>query len=418
MSQTWVWLQLAGRNLIRQRRRTALIAAAMALGVAVLIFFLGLGDGMHAQWIDAGVRLADGHLTVERPGFRASGALADRLDSTELAGVEAAVAALGPRAGIAAPAPRLTVSALAGSANAAVPVRAVGVDPTLERALSLLPSRLEAGRFLAPDDRLGAVIGRGLADRLELEVGSRFVLTAQGAGGVEQQLVRVTGIFRTGIREVDEGVVDLPIETAARWLGVPGSATSYALLLEDAREAAGLVRRLAPSLPEGVATFTWRETSPELDAAVRVDDIGNYLFNAVLLSLVALAVLEALLVSVLHRGREFGLLRAMGVTAGGTAAIVLAEGLILALVSGGLGLGLGLAITAATGTTGIDLSGALGGQLSVSGAVVSPIVHPVARLSRAWQGLVVVFALGVLSSLYPMWQASRLDVATAMQVDQ
>jgi putative ABC transport system permease protein len=412
-----VTLELAGRNLVRQRRRTGLIGAAMALGVAVLIFFLGLGDGMHAQWIDAGVRLGDGHVTIETAAFQAGGDLADRLAPDLLAPIRRALRAPGVAGEVVAASPRLRVSALAASATGAVPVHAMGVDPALEARFSLFPSRLVSGRFLREDDRLSAVIGRGLADRLRLAVGSRLVLTAQGADGVQEQLVRVTGIFRTGIRDVDEGIVELPLESAGAWLGVPGSATAYSILLRDAGRATGVAAELSAALPRPAAAYTWRETSPELDAAVRIDNVGNYLFNAVLLALVALAVLEALLVSVLHRGREFGLLQAMGVTAAGTGALVLAEGVLLALVSGVTGLGLGLGITALLGHTGIDLSAMLGNQLSVSGAIVSPVVHPTVRLARAGQSLAVVFVLGMLSSLYPMWQASRLDAATAMQVD-
>lgn len=418
MTRAALILALAGRNVVRQTRRSLLIAAAMAVGVGVLIFFLALGDGMHAQWIDAGVRLGDGHVAIERPRFHTSGLLEDRLDSADVARARRAVASLEPTGWIAAAAPRLTVSALASSAASAVPVQAVGVDPVQETALSLLPSKLVKGRFLEPDDRFAAVVGKGLADRLQLELGSRLVLTAQGTGEVAEQLARVVGIFSTGIREVDQGVVDLPLATAGRWLGVPGAATSYAIVLHDGRRAESVAGRLQQSLPSWLGALTWRQTSPELDAAVRVDDLGNYLFNAVLLSLVALAVLEALLVSVLHRGREFGLLRAMGLTSRGTALVVLVEGVLLAVVSGGLGLALGFGVSALLAHTGIDLSGALGDQMTVSGAIVSPIVHPAARLARAWQGVVVVLALGVLSSLYPMWQASRIDVATALQVDQ
>ncbi len=417
MSRVVILLRLALRNVVRQGRRSALIALAMALGIAVLIFFLGLGDGMHAQWIDAGVRLGDGHLTVETPAFRQGGGLDDRLGPGAVDATARTLARPALAQAIAAAAPRITVSALAGSAAAAVPVRAIGVEPAREAPFSLFPGRMVAGRFLEPDDRIAAVLGQGLADRLALKVGSRFVLTAQGDSGVQEQLVRVTGIFRTGIREVDEGVVDLPLGTAEAWLHTGAAATSYAILLHDAAAVPTVAAALAPALPSGTAVYTWRETSPELDAAVRLDDAGNYLFNAVLLMLVALAVLEALLVSVLHRGREFGLLRAMGLTAGGVSAVVLAEGVLLACLSGAVGLGAGLGLTAWLGRTGIDLSGVLGTQLSVSGAIVSPIVHPVAHAARAAQGLVVVLALGVFSSLYPMWQASRLDVATAMQAD-
>jgi ABC-type lipoprotein release transport system permease subunit len=414
-----ILLRLAARNVMRQRRRSALIALAMVLGVALLIFMLAVGDGTHAQWIDAGVRLAGGHVTVESPAFRRSASLDDRMDSATASAVATAMARPAIAPYVRASAPRITVSALASSASSALPVQVLGVDPAAERAFSLLPQKLTKGRFFADTDRTAAVVGQGLVERLGLELGSRFVVTAQTANGdVQEQLLHVTGIFRTGIREVDEGLIDIPLSTARRWLAAPGAVTSVAVLLRDGDDVPRVTHALAPLLPGGAHAFSWRETSPELDAAVRIDNMGNYLFNGILLAIVSLAVLEALLVSVLHRRREFGVLHAVGLSARETSLVVLAEGLMLAVVSGAVGMGVGLGVTAILGHTGLDLTAAFGDQLSISGAIVNPVIYPTVHLARAWQGTVVVLALGVLSSIYPMWQASRIDVADAMQVDQ
>ena len=418
MTRALMVLRLAARNVLRQRRRSALIALAMILGVALLIVFLALGDGTHAQWIDAGVRLAGGHVTIETPAYRRSTSLDDRLDPGATAAVLKAVAAPDVARYVAAAAPRITVSALASSASSAVPVQALGVDPAVERAFSLLPAKVTDGSFLADSVATDAVVGQRFVERLGLRMGERFVLAAQtSAGDVQEQLLRVTGIFRTGVPEVDEGLVILPIATARHWLGTPGAVTSVAILLRNGGDVPGAVRALGPLLPPAAAPFTWRETSPELDAAVRIDNLGGYLFNGILLAIVALAVLEALLVSVLHRRREFGVMRALGLSARDTSLVVLAEGVLLATASGALGLALGAGIIATLGRTGLDLSSALGDQLTISGALVSPIIYPAVHAARVWQGVVVVFTLGALSSLYPMWQASRTDVADAMQGD-
>jgi len=419
MSRVRPLLRIAARNVARQGRRSALIAAAMTLGVATLAIFLALGDGMHAQWIDAGVRLADGHVTLEAPGYRPSMDVANRLDSLAVDAVRAALAAPDVARDVRAAAPRLAVNALASSAASALPVRALGVEPEAERRFSILPNRLVAGRVLQQGDRLEALVGQGLADRLNLQPGSRFVLAAPDTSGqVQEQLVHVAGVFKTGIREVDDGVVQLPIETVRRWLDTPGAATGIAVLLNRGRDTEAMARSLRALVPPDIAVLTWRETSPELDAAVRVDNFGNYIFNAILLSIVALAVLEALLVSVLHRQREFGVLQAMGLSGWETSVVVLGEGLLLAGASGLAGLALGFGVNWILSRTGIDLSKVMGDQLSISGAIVSPIVHPEARLSRAWQGAAVVACLGVLASLYPMWQAARIDVADAVKLEQ
>jgi putative ABC transport system permease protein len=418
MSRAAPLFRIALRNVLRQRRRSALIAAAMTLGVATLAIFLALGDGMHDQWIDAGVRLADGHVTLETPGYRPGMDAAQRLDSAALGRVRAALASPAVARDVRAAAPRLAVDALASSATSALPVRALGVDPAAERRFSALPDHLEAGRALRPGDRLEALVGAGLARRLHLRPGARFVLTAPDASGaVQEQLVYVAGVFQTGIREVDQGVVDLPIETVRRWLGMPGAATGVALLLERGGRAAAVARALRRLLPPAIAVRTWHETAPELDAAVRVDNLGNYFFNGILLAIVALAVLEALLVSVLHRRREFGVLQALGLTGRETSLVVLGEGMLLAGASGLAGLALGFGVTWILSRTGIDLSHVMGDQLSISGAIVSPVVRPAARLSRAWQGAVVVALLGLVASLYPMWQAARTDVADAVKLE-
>lgn len=418
MSRASPLLRIAARNVVRQSRRSALIAAAMTFGVATLAIFLALGDGMHAQWIDAGVRLADGHVTLEAPRYRPGMDVADRLDSAALARSRAALERPAIARDVLAAAPRLAVDALASSATSALPVRAQGVDPAAEGRFSALLTHLVTGRMLQPGDRLEALVGAGLAERLHLGPGARFVLAAPDqSGAVQEQLVHVAGVFKTGIREVDQGVVDLPIETVRRWLGMPGAATGVAVLLARGRSAVAVARALQGVLPPDIVARTWHETAPELDAAVRVDNLGNYLFNAILLAIVTLAVLEALLVAVLHRRREFGVLQALGLTARETSLVVLGEGMLLAGVSGIAGLALGLGVTWILSRTGIDLSRVLGDQLSISGALVSPIVHPAARLSRVWQGGLVVLALGVVASLYPMWQSTRIDVADAVKLE-
>ncbi len=416
MRHAVVLLRLAVRNVLRQRRRSVLISLAMILGIALLIFFLALGDGLHAQWIDAGVRLADGHVSIETPAFRRSASLDDRLDSAAVARVARALADPSVAPFISVAAPRLSVSALASSASSALPVQVLGVDPDAERRFSALPEKLIAGRWLSDTDVHAAIVGQGLVSRLGLSLGSRFVITAQTTGGdVQEQLVFVTGIFHTGIRDVDEGMVDIPLRTARRWLSAPGAETSVAILLHDGSNADATAAALGPLLPAAARAFTWRQTSPELDAAVRVDNFGNYLFNGILLAIITVAVLEALLVSVLHRRREFGLLLALGLPASETSLVVLAEGLTLAVVSGAVGMALGMGVVWILGRTGLDLTGAMGTDMSISGAVVSPIVHPAVRLARAWEGTIVVLALGILSSVYPTWQASRIDAAQAMQ---
>ena len=94
---------------------------------------------------------------------------------------------------------------------------------------------------------------------------------------------------------LDDSAPQAALERRRQWLATPGAVTSVAILLRDGEDVPAAVQNLRPLLPPFTVPFTWRETSPELDAAVRIDNLGAYLFNAILLAIVALAVLEALL---------------------------------------------------------------------------------------------------------------------------
>ncbi len=414
-----LFLQLAIRNVVRNSRRSALTAAAMTFGLAVLMWARAITDGAHETWVTGAVRIALGHVAIEAPGFARSGNIADRLSAEQLDGAEAALRSPEVAPLVRAVAPRLVVSGLASSAAAAVPVLIQGVDPAAEARFGSLTRSAVGGAFLAPGDRIAAFIGTGLARRLALGIGSRLVLTAQSASGeITGQLVRVVGTFQSGVPDIDDGLVYIPIETARGWLGVPGAATALAVLLTSSRATDRAVRALGPHLPAGSAALTWRQTAPALDSALRIDDWSGYLFLLILLALVALAILNAVLMSVLNRNRELGVLEALGLTRRETGLLVFAEGVLLTTASGILGIALGFGVTWVFWRHGIDFSALVKGDITMSGALISPVMVPEFRVSQVVLCLILTLLIGVAASIYPARVAARIDVAEAMKFDR
>lgn len=419
--KTRALLLLSARSVGRNLRRSALTAAAMALGLALLIFSRALAEGGHEQWIDSAVRLGTGHVAIQAPEYLETGRLEHRLDAERLQRVYEALQDSTVAARIDTWTTRVAVTGLASSATSALPIRIEGVDPARERAFSSLPGQIQEGRYLEPDDRLRAFVGRELARRLDLEVGSRFVLTAQAASGqVEAQMMRVAGIFRTGIQEMDEGLVHVPIETVRTWLGVPGEATTVALLLSNSRETDATAALLSQELDgaRGIRVLGWRKASPEMDSAVRIDDYGDYVFHTILFAIVALAILNAVMMSVLGRKREFGILQALGLTRGETGCVVLGEGLFLTAASGLVGMILGFAFTWGFFRDGLDFSSFMEGDMSASGGIIDPVIIPIFRFEHVLMSLASIAVIGTLASLYPALRASKLDVAEAMKFEQ
>ncbi len=419
-----VMARVALRNLRRQARRTSLTAAAMIVGGALLIFSLSLGDGSHEDWIRSGARLGTGHITIQAPRYAATRKIEDRLSAESRAAAETALARPEIARHVVAKAPRVAVPALASSPAGARPAQVVGVEPTPEAAFSLLDDKLVRGRYLEPHDRLAAYIGAGLAERLDVKLGARLVLTAQDAAGeITGQLVRVVGIFRTGIPEIDESVVHIPLATAANWLRLDDDVTAIAVLLDSSRNVDRVARALGRALADPVragrlAVATWREAMPELHAAVRIDQLGNYIWQVIMFTIIALGIVNTILMSVLHRRREFGLLQALGLTPGQTGRLVVLEGAFLTTVSGLIGIGLGLFVTWLLWRDGLDISFTWSEEWSFSGVVMNPVIVPLFSAARVVQALLFIFAIGTLASLYPAYQAARIDVAAAMKFER
>jgi len=272
---------LAFRNLRRELRRSLLAASAMVLGGAILIFSFALGDGSQEQWIRSGVRMGAGHVTVERPEFRSSRSVDDRLPAEVRRAAEGAVASPGIASKVVAVAARLTVRGLASSASGARPVRIVAVEPLAEAEFGTLDDQVVEGRYLEPGDRLHAYVGAGLASALDLRLGSRLVLRSQDVRGeIAGQLLRVVGLFRSGVPEIDRSTIHVPLTTAGEWLGSRGDVTSFGVVLVDstvvADVAAKLERALASQVNDGRArVLEWQEANPALATAVAIDDSGN-----------------------------------------------------------------------------------------------------------------------------------------------
>jgi putative ABC transport system permease protein len=415
-------LRLALRNLRRQKRRSVLSGSAMVLAMALLVFSRAIAEGGHEDWIDAGVRMGGGHVSVQAPDYRTRRTLEYRLSPEVRAAVQDALRSDEISRRLVASAPRLIVQGLASSSQAALPAAIMAVDPELETHFSALQDKLMDGRWLEPDDRLHAYVGYRLANRLKLREGSRFVLTAQDANGdISGQMVRVAGTFRSGIPDMDEGFIQIPLATAQEWLGVPGAVTTEALLLRGSRDVGPVRRELGRALAgwSGEAeVLGWRESMPELDAAVRMDDWADYVFHLVLFVIAATAIVNTILMSVMYRTREFGVLRALGLERGEVGRVVFIEGMILTAISGLVGMALGAAIVWGFFRNGLDFSALWDMEMEAAGVVIDPVIVPRFRWNQIVQSLFFILAIGSLSSIYPAWRATRIDVAEAMKFEE
>src|SRR6202158_5553333 len=212
-------VKIGWRNLWRNPRGTLLTALALGLGLTLLLISLGLLDGSHEQMVGNAVRFGTGHVVIQGQGYQDTGSLELLLPvqfastTGELMYSEAMKHVL---RGIS---PRLLASGLLSSAANASGVSLMGVIPKQERIVSLIPQRIVEGNYLNDDQQSGVVIGTELARKLAVKVGAKVVLMTQavqpagteatdaGEGEMESTLLRVSGIFRTGIQAIDAHII-------------------------------------------------------------------------------------------------------------------------------------------------------------------------------------------------------------------
>jgi putative ABC transport system permease protein len=421
--------KLSWRNLWRNPRGTLLTVLALGVGLALLLVSLGLLDGGHEQMIADGVRLGPGDVVIQAKGYQDTGSDELLLPARGVSVVGQFLRTKTMKRLVLGVSPRLLATGLLSSSANSTGVRIMGVRPQDERAVSLIPQRMVEGTYLSKDRPSGVVIGAALARKLEVKIGSKVVLMTQAlrqpdtgakkAAGEEMHstLLRVSGIFRTGLQAIDANVIYLPLSATQALLGVAnGQVTQVALLLEQEGDSPLVARALRKHLAGApIEVLTWRESLPMLAQILGLDHAFNYIMNGVILAMVGLGILNTILMRVLERRYEFGVCKALGLRPGQLALMVIGESLALTAISLVLGLVLGLGIEHYFATSGLDLRWVFKTGLPPA-LVFEPILYSRLSLSRIVWSVSIVFMMATVISSYPALKAARTDLPDALKV--
>jgi putative ABC transport system permease protein len=422
-------MEVSWRNLWRNPRGTLLTALALGLGLALLLISLGLLDGGHEQTIAEGVRFGPGHVVIQAKGFQDTGSQELLIPARVVSAIDAFLRTGPMKRVLLGVSPRLLATGLLSSAANSAGVSIIGVIPRDERAVSLIPQRMVAGLYLSDDQPSGVVIGAELAAKLEVKPGSKVVLMTQAirppgteakdatGGQMQSTLLRVDGVFRSGIQAVDAGVVHLPLPVAETLLGVPDhQVTQVALFLRQEGESLMVARSLRGQLAaDPVEVLTWRESMPMLAQILGLDHAFNYVMNGVVMVMVGLGILNTILMRVLARRYEFGVCKALGLRPEQLAAMIISESLALAAISLALGLALGLSVEHYFASSGLDLRWLFRSGLP-PGLMFDPILYSRLSLARIVSSVSIVFVMATVIACYPAFKAARTELPDALKV--
>lgn len=400
--------KLAWRNLWRHKRRTQLLLAVVAYASVAIIFFWGFFDGVvdmmvtsQARYLEAPVLIASEAYVADPDPDRAL---------TDLDFLDEARALLDVRTA----APRLDVPALLRSPYQALGTSVRGVDPTLEPAVSDLPEHVADGRLLASPGEI--VLGRRLAERLDVRVGERVVLDVQSAAGAQAAGLTLVGVFDADIRSVDERMAWIHLDDARALTGVP-AATGVALDVPAGRErAVADALNEAGILPAGVAAYGIHDQLSGLLAGIETKRVAMMPIIMLFALFAAVTVMSTVVVSVIERTREFGVTASLGMTQGQIARMVMLEAAFVTGLGFVVGSAAGYAlnwILSATNLMGPMMKSVYSGILD-NFAISDQIVVGLSLGYLGWTALTVLLA-AALALAVPGRRIRSLQPAEAMR---
>lgn len=404
-----IFLKLALRGLRRNLRRSLITIFAIAIGLAALVFLIGYMDGTNRQMITNITGYLSGHLQAHQRGYHDDPTLDltfDRADEL--------MARFDKRGAIAAIAPRIESPALASGSEKTRGVMVIGVDPESERRVTTLYKALKQGEYLDPEDRRGAMLGERTAEILGVKVGEEVALVTQAAdGSVGAARFRVRGIYRSGIDMIDTSFIFVTLPAAQELLALEGRVTTIAVRLADLDEVPRTVAQLRSELGPDFEVLGWQALMPELSGNVELHSLFVNMILLIVFTIVTLGIANTVLMGVMERTHEFGVMLALGTRPAQVARTVLYEALLLGLGAIVLGGAIGVGITAYFGYRGIDFGAYSQAAQMMPG--LTGIVYPSVRMDSLLLLSAILLATTVCASVYPALKAAHLSPVEAIR---
>jgi ABC-type lipoprotein release transport system permease subunit len=404
-----LFARIAWRNIHRNLRRTLITLAAIASGLAAIIVFFGFSDGFHAQWVENSVRVYNGHVMIYADNYRKNRNLNRSIrdhalmDET-LSGIKS----------LEVYAPRIHVHGLASTAEGSKSVMIRGIDIGKEARITGLDRRIIEGGYLDHESSRGILLGYKLAKRLNAGIGDKIVLMIQASdGSMGAELFRLKGIFKLGAIDLDALLAIVTLEDAQDLAVMPGKVTELVLILDRPENVLPVTRELDRELgSRGYEVLSWDKVMPHSKEVIDLSTIFMYLVLVIILIVVALGILNTMLMSIMERTREFGIMMALGTRPLQVVGLVLLESLFLGLFGVLIGVGSGLGINWMFAVNGVDLSAWSGAMDLV--ATLNPVIYPQTNPGNVVLSALATFAMTLAVSVYPAVKASRLKPVEAM----
>ena len=402
----WLDFNLAFRNIVRQRRRSAIAIAAVAFGITALILANGFIEWIFLDFRESTIKSQLGHLQIVRPGYHDTGKadpyaflLPDAVPELETPNEPQQIKAV---------APRLSFSGLISHGDATLSFIGDGDDPRQQEVFGDA-LQISAGRNLSADDPLGIIVGEGLARNLGANVGDQVILLANTASrGTNAVEVTIRGLFSTVTKSYDDSALRMPIDTARQLLRTQGSHT-WVVLLNDTSQTDIMLAKLRGKLQkDDLEIVPWYALADFYNKTASLFTKQIQGIRLIIALIILLSISNTMTMSVMERIGEIGTSMALGVKRAGIMRLFLSEGVLLGCLGGMLGLILGVLLAGVISSIGIPMPPPPGMARGYTGQIL-------VTWDIALESLTLAIATTLAASIYPAWRASRMQIVDSLR---
>lgn len=381
---------------------------SVILGLWVTVFLFGYIFGIIDQRFKDAINHEISHIQMHHPKFK---------DDYEAQYVMEEVAAIksslesNPK--VEAFASRSIAQGMIASANNSMGGKFMGINPGQEQAVTQLFNSISEGKHLTPSDKNKIVIGKRLANKLKVKLRSKVVLTFSDKDqNIVSAAFKIVGIYTHNNTMIEEGIAYILQTDLNRLLTIEEHMHEVAILLKSKEDVEQLANELKENHPQYL-TESWVDLSPELSLMINSLDEYMMIFLVIILLALCFGIINTMLMSVLERVRELGILMAIGLNKTKIFLMIIIETLMIIGLAAPIGMCLAYLTIAYFKTNGLDVSGVYGEAYGSFG--IQNIIYP--QLSGIYyiRILIIVSIAALLSAIYPAFTAVKLDPISAIR---
>ncbi|HSN08311.1 MAG TPA: FtsX-like permease family protein [Hanamia sp.] len=403
-------IQIAWRNVWRNKTRSLVIIIAVALGLWGGIFSDAFMQGMAEQQIYSVIHTETGHIQLNQPGF-----LLNHDMQMQIKNADSIVAAIKTKPGVEGVAAIIQLPAMASTASGSSGIMVNGIQPPDQEKVSDLSKLLIQGDYFKSDRANQVVIGQQLADKLKVKLHSRIVLTLQtSAGDIIYGAFKVSGIFRTHDSEFDKQMIFVRNKDIQQLVGFPAGAASIITVLLQNNDDTKKMATTFQQQYSGMQVQSWIQLSPMLQILSGTMIQFTLIFVGIILIALAFGIINTMLMAVMDRTREIGMLLSIGMKPSKVFGMIMLETIFLSLTGAIIGVVISITTISFFGHHGINLSMIAEGFNAFG---YSSIVYPTLGVNFYIMLAIMVIMIAIIAGLFPARRAVRLRPAEAVRGD-